>query len=360
MAVENEDRPRATLWPQPDELVPLASLARAADGDSADAPVAAAEPARMGDTSAADFAAERMLRLPVQRQAAGWRLALFRASGGLVRLGPSAAELRQQELIARVKTPIAGCRKVAFLSRKGGVGKTTTCLLVGHTFASYRGDRVVALDANPDAGTLAQRLRRESAETIATLLDDGEQVGRYADVRAYSSQAGSRLEVIAGDERSEVATALSAADVGRAVSLLERHYNLVCLDTAAGVLGSAAQGVLHAADQVVIVSPPSLDGARAAAATLDWLCEHGYTELARGAVAVLNGVRDARSPLDLDQIEAHFAARCRACIRIPWDPHLDPGAEVSPDQLRAHTRQAYLQLAAAIAGGFTDPPSHRR
>src|SRR4029077_75736 len=111
-------------------------------------------------------------------------------------------------LVAQVKTPIAGCRKVAFVSRKGGVGKTNTCLLVGPPFASYRGDRVVALDANPDAGTLGHRLRRETTETVATLLRDRQVIGRYADVRAYSSQASSRLEVIAGDERSEISAAL--------------------------------------------------------------------------------------------------------------------------------------------------------
>ena len=44
------------------------------------------------------------------------------------------------------------------LSRKGGAGKTTTALMLGHTFASWRGDRVVALDANPDAGSLAHRV----------------------------------------------------------------------------------------------------------------------------------------------------------------------------------------------------------
>jgi len=33
--------------------------------------------------------------------------------------------------------------------------------VLGHTFASYRGDRVIALDGNPDAGSLAYRVRRE-------------------------------------------------------------------------------------------------------------------------------------------------------------------------------------------------------
>ena len=126
------------------------------------------------------------------------------------------------------------------------------------------------------------------------------------------------------------------------------------------MLSSAAQGVLDAADQVVIVSPPSLDGARAASATLDWLHENGHDQLAQEAVAVLNGIRGQRTPVDLDRLEQHFASRCRACIRIPWDPHLDTGAEVTPEHLRPDTRQAYLELAAAIAGGFTETPNRRQ
>ena len=351
------------LWAGEDDVVPLATrtltVEERTNGDRS-ASELERERLRPGSVRASDLTSEETVRPTIRSPRRGWRRAVHLASAGLVTVGPSAAECRQRELIARVKTPIAGCRKVAFLSRKGGVGKTTTCLLTGHTFASYRGDRVVALDANPDAGTLAHRLRRESTETIATLLDDREAIGRYADVRAYTSQAPSRLEVVAGDERSQFATTLGNSEVADAIALLEGHYNLVCLDTAAGVLNSAAQGVLDAADQVVIVSPPSLDGARAASATLDWLHENGHDQLAQEAVAVLNGLRGQRTPVDLDRLEHHFASRCRACIRIPWDPHLDTGAEVTPEHLRPETRQAYLELAAAIAGGFTETPTRRQ
>ena len=44
------------------------------------------------------------------------------------------------------------------MSRKGGVGKTTMTLALGSTFATLRGDRVIAVDANPDAGNLAHRV----------------------------------------------------------------------------------------------------------------------------------------------------------------------------------------------------------
>jgi putative peptide zinc metalloprotease protein len=276
-----------------------------------------------------------------------------------VHVGPNASELRHRELVARVKTPVAGCRKIAFISRKGGVGKTTTCLLAGHTFASLRGDRVIALDGNPDAGTLGHRVRRETSATVASLLHDVERITRYADIRGYTSQASSRLEVVAADDDPTITQALGESEFRRAIDLLERHYNLLCLDTGTGVLESATRGILDAADQVVVVSAPSLDGARAASSTLDWLERNGYDRLVSGAVAVLNTIRGANGALDIDRVEQHFADRCRACVRIPWDPHLESGAEAEIGGLRPEARSAYLELAAAIAAGFSDTNGRR-
>lgn len=350
------------VWDDDDGVVPLGQdavgLEQRINGDRTceEEGVGTATLAPPRKALAAEVTAERMLRDVTRGPASGWRRTVFRLSAGLVELGPSAEQQRQRELVARVKTPIRGCRKIAFISRKGGVGKTSTCLLAGHTFASYRGDRVVALDGNPDGGTLGHRLRRETSSTLSTLLADADRIERYADIRGYTSQTPSRLEVIAADDDPRISEALRMEELRAAIDLLERHYNLVCLDTAAGVLDSATRGILNAADQVVVVSAPSLDGARAASSTLDWLNENGYRHLAQGAVAVVNNVRPSNSAVDVDRLADHFASRCGTCIRVPCDPHLETGADVDLDRLRHDTRHAYLELAAAIAGGFSDRP----
>src|SRR5215467_4141079 len=66
----------------------------------------------------------------------GWRRSVYRVSGGLLRFGESAAEMRRRDLINRVRTPVAGGHhRVAVLSLKGGVGKTTTAVGLGATLA---------------------------------------------------------------------------------------------------------------------------------------------------------------------------------------------------------------------------------
>jgi putative peptide zinc metalloprotease protein len=302
--------------------------------------------------SAADFTEEAMLRPSSRPPARGWRRGVYAATRGGVNLGPSAEERRQLELLGRVRTPVRGCRRIVVISRKGGAGKTTTALMLGHTLASYRGDRVVALDANPDAGSLAHRMRRETTNTVTSLLAERDWITRYADMRGFTSQApDTRLEVVASDDDPRITQALGEEDYRRAIEILDRHYNLVLVDTGTGILDSAIQGILAEADQLVVVMPPALDGARVAAMTLDWLEEHHYGDLVRDSVAVVNAVH-GKGQLEIERIEEHFAARCKGVIRIPWDPVLQAGAHTALGDLGQPTRDAYLELAATVAGSF--------
>jgi MinD-like ATPase involved in chromosome partitioning or flagellar assembly len=288
---------------------------------------------------------------------AGWRRTMYRASGGLIRVGESSSNVRRRDLVNRVRTPVAGGHhRVAVMSLKGGVGKTTTAVGLGATLASLRGDRVIAVDANPDRGTLSDKVRLETSATIRDLLNERAQVTRYADVRAYTSQASSRLEILASDRDPGVSVAFSADDYRAVARVLEHYYSICITDCGTGLLHSAMSGILELADHIVLVSSPSVDGARSASATLDWLEAHDYAELVRNCVVVLSTIRPkSKSTVDLDRLEQHFAARCRAVVRIPYDAHLEEGAEVELEQLGSQTSDAYLSLAALVGDGFAQP-----
>jgi MinD-like ATPase involved in chromosome partitioning or flagellar assembly len=236
------------------------------------------------------------------------------------------------------------------------VGKTTATVGLGATLASLRGDRVIAVDGNPDRGTLSDKVHLQTPATIRDLLNERAMIARYADVRAFTSQAPSRLEILASDRDPAVSVAFSADDYRAVTAVLERYYSVCITDCGTGLLHSAMAGILELADQIVLVSSPSVDGARSASATLDWLDAHSYGDLVRGGVVVVSSVRRrSRSTVDLDRLEQHFAARCRAVVRVPYDTHLEEGAEFELDYLDTDTAEAYLTLAAVVADGFAGP-----
>jgi len=305
-----------------------------------------------------ELSSKQLIKQSKRPPQSGWRRVVYLASGKLINLGESPADLRRRELIARINQPLHGCYKIAMLSLKGGVGKTTTTTTLGSTFASLRGDRVIAVDANPDRGTLAQKIPLETTATVRHLLRDASRIRRYSDIRAYTSQGPSRLEVLASDQDPAVSEAFSEQDYRRTVELLEQFYTIILTDCGTGLMHSAMKGVLDKADSLVIVSSGSVDGARSASATLDWLNAHGYQELVSRSVAVINSVRPKSGKVNLDKLAQHFATRCRAVCRIPFDPHLEEGAEIELDRLAPETRMALLEFAATVADDFPRVSGH--
>ena len=307
-----------------------------------------------------DLSTVALLGQPKRKPSGGWRRWLYAGSFGLVNVGEGRKMLRRKELTEQASKPLRGCYRIALLSLKGGVGKTTITATLGATFASARGDRVIAVDANPDRGTLSQKVPLETPSTVRHLLRDAEGISSYSDVRAYTSQGPSRLEVLASESDPAVSEAFSSEDYQRTLEVLEKFYSLVLTDCGTGMLHSAMSAVLNNADVLVVVSSGSVDGARSASATLDWLDAHGYQQLVADAIAVINAVRPSAgrggSRVDQGKVADHFSRRCKAVLTVPFDPHLEEGAEISLDRLRPETRDALLELAATVAAGF--PGTH--
>ncbi len=283
----------------------------------------------------------------------GWRKWLYLGTFKLINVGESPKVIRRNSLVAQVQSPLRGCYRIALLSLKGGVGKTTITATLGATLASIRGDRVVAVDANPDRGTLSQKVPLETPSTVRHLLRDAEGIEAYSDVRAYTSQGPSRLEVLASESDPAVSEAFSSEDYTRTLEVLERFYSVVLTDCGTGMLHSAMSAVLTKADVLVVISSGSVDGARSAAATLDWLDAHGHQDMVRNSIAVINAVRPRSGKVDLKKVVDHFARRCRAVREVPFDPHLEEGAEISLERLKPETREALLDLSAVVAEGFS-------
>lgn len=299
-----------------------------------------------------------LLRKARRAPASGWRRTVHKLSAGTINPGESPDDLVYKQLLDRVNQPVRGDYRIAVLSLKGGVGKTTTTVGLGSTFASLRGDRVIAVDANPDLGTLAQRIPQQTRSTVRDLLSD-DSIYRYSDVRAHTSQAPSRLEVLASERDPAVAEAFSETDYRGVMTVLQRFYNIIITDCGTGLSHSAMNGVLDMANALILVTSPAIDGARSAGATLDWLQAHGFGHLVSSAVVVLSSSRPGASTIDTDQLSAHFLTRCRAVQQIPFDDHLAEGAEVDLDLLGKSTRRALVEMAATVADDFPSTTTRR-
>jgi MinD-like ATPase involved in chromosome partitioning or flagellar assembly len=291
--------------------------------------------------SAAELGLTRSERAPVRH---GWRKALHRATGGTVTAGMGADDRTGPVRPARLDHGICS---IAVLSMKGGVGKTTTTVGLGSTIATMRGDRVIAVDANPDLGTLAQRGPDQVRSTVRDLLAD-RSIAHYSDVRRHTSQSLSRLEFLGSARDPAVSEAFSETDFLNVHQVLGRFYNVVLTDCGTGLTHSAVQGVLNAASALVVVASPAIDSARSALATLDWLEHHGFGYLAAHASVVVNSPWAGDTSVNVSQLTRYFNGRVQNVVVVPHDDHLAEGGEIQLDRLNRKTRSAYAALASAM------------
>lgn len=304
--------------------------------------------APLGYTAAVELSSDRLLRNNKQKAKSS------RNPGPSARfkIGGKKEEAERQRKLELIRTPVLSCYRIAVISLKGGVGKTTTTTALGSTLATERQDKILAIDANPDAGTLGRRVRRETGATIRDLVQAIPYLNSYMDIRRFTSQAPSGLEIIANDVDPAVSTTFNDEDYRRAIDVLGKQYPIILTDSGTGLLYSAMRGVLDLADQLIIISTPSVDGASSASTTLDWLSAHGYADLVQRSLTVISGVRETGKTIKVDDIVQHFQTRCRGVIVVPFDEHLAAGAEVDLDMMRPKTREAYFNLSALIAEDF--------
>ncbi len=245
------------------------------------------------------------------RPSDGWQAVLYRATGGLINPGLSPAEQERRARLTRIRTSLPGCHEITVASMKGGVGKTTVAALLGLVLAEYRGDRVIALDANPDAGTLADRvLGQQVHTTVRDLISNLDTISSLTDIARYTHLAG-RLQVLASEQDPAMSESFDRAEYEAVTEVLRRFYNIIITDSGTGVVHSAMHGALAATKTLVIVGAPTVDAASRASKTLDWLMAHDHRNLVQNAVVALSCDRFSRD-IDRDQVAAHFAARCRA------------------------------------------------
>jgi MinD-like ATPase involved in chromosome partitioning or flagellar assembly len=284
--------------------------------------------------------------------ARGWRLAVYKATFGMVNLGPSPDEIRQAELETRIKSVLRGHYKIGVMG-KGGVGKTTVSASVGSVFAELRqDDRVVAIDADTAFGKLGSRVDPKVQGSYWELASD-QHLETFADVRSRVGNNAAGLFVLAGEATPARRRVLDPAIYREATSRLDRYFTISIVDCSSTMDAPVTQEVLRDLDALIVVSSPWVDGAAAAGQTMDWLAARGLTNLLHRTVIVLNdsdGHADKRTRSILAQ---QFASQGQKVVEVPFDGHLRPGGVIDhTSQMSAATRRKFIEIAASLAEHF--------
>jgi len=248
-------------------------------------------------------------------------------------------KIRAQPAVTRPNT-------IALISPKGGVGKTTSTFITGNLLATHLKLRAIAVDANPDFGTLARLAPdgRRSQRSLADLLDDADQLNTAAELGAYVSRLPTGLHVLGAPRDAELTARLGPERYGELVAFLSTFYEVVLLDLGTGVAGPLARFAIERADQVVLVTTPEWVTSTVVLEALS------YVQHDRTTVAINKSDLDSTA---VGAIEDRFRAEhLHRAVTIPFDGQLaamlDSGT-YSLDALARRTRLAVKRLGLAVA-----------
>jgi MinD-like ATPase involved in chromosome partitioning or flagellar assembly len=275
-----------------------------------------------------------------------------------INVGQSPDELYEIDLHNRIRRNPLSSYQIGVVGLKGGVGRTSVTAALGSVLGQVRGDGILAVDADPHGGNLADRTGRQTAASIADLLA-ATRLTNYNDMRAYTSMNASNLETLAALDYSTARREFTDDEWKRLTDIVSQYYNLVLADCGAGLFGPAARAVLSTVSSLAIVASASVDGARQAAVTLNWLRQNGYHALLGHSCVVINHLVPGKAPVDVADLAQQFQRYVPPgrVVILPWDKHIAAGAQIEFDLLSNPFRRATLELAAALSDDFGSGPT---
>ena len=243
------------------------------------------------------------------------------------------------ERLIRSQPGVTRPNTVAVISPKGGVGKTTSTLVAANLLATHLKLRTVAVDANPDFGTLARLAPDElrSERSLADLLGDVEQLKTAAALRPYVSRLPSGLHLLAAPQDPELTASLGPERYEKLLAFLSCFYETILLDLGTGVAGPLARFAIERADQVVLVTTP------------EWVTSsivlEALTHLRHEHTTVLVNKSHLRSAADVRTVEERFRdERLHRSVTVPYDEQLATMLDAGTYTLEALGRRTRVPL----------------
>ncbi|MEV5442164.1 MinD/ParA family protein [Streptomyces sp. NPDC052644] len=249
----------------------------------------------------------------------------------------SAADALQQ--------PVTTGRQIAVTSIRGGAGKTTMAALLGTTYAYYRQDPVLLVEADPALGSLPLRLGAEQLRwTTADVADIVEPQMSLLDVTGYLVQLPDNAWLLPGSQ-GRIGAMLDATTYGRAMVALRRYFGVTVVDCET-LPAEVARVALSASQARVLTAPATLEGVSSTYTVLEWM--RGLPPHIMAATVVVLTELAPHHGLEHREAARKLSSMGASVHVLPYDRHLAGGGRLHTGLLAGPTRLAVTRIAADV------------
>lgn len=246
-----------------------------------------------------------------------------------------------------IQHPITTGRRIAVTGIRGGAGKSTVSALIAAAFARYRQDRVLALDLDPEFGSLPLRLGARSGGSAADLTRVDVRTASFEEIEPRLERLGERLWALPGSRDVLGSGRLDAAAYRSAGLPLSRFFGVTIADCGAGMGTDLNRAVLAGTHAQVLVTPATQEAAESARDALGGLGVNSLHALAPRTVVVFTvRSRPGARTFDLAGARTMLRGAGAEAALLHYDGHLAVGATIDPARLGYSARVSAIEVAA--------------
>ncbi|MGX7761012.1 MinD/ParA family protein [Streptomyces angustmyceticus] len=244
-----------------------------------------------------------------------------------------------------LQQPVTTGRQIAVTSIRGGSGKSTVAALLGTTYAHYRQDPVLVLEADPALGSLPVRLGAEWLRwTTSDIADIVKPDMSLLDVTGYLVQLPNNAWLLPASQ-GQIGVRLDSRAYERAVVALRRYFGVMVIDCET-LPAEVARVALASAHGRVLTTPATPEGITSAYSVLQWM-QGLPRHVIAGTVVVLTELVP-HPGLDLDEAVQKLTSTGASVQVLPYDRHLAASGPLRTELLAHPTREAAARLAADV------------
>ncbi|TYK43730.1 MinD/ParA family ATP-binding protein [Actinomadura decatromicini] len=257
-------------------------------------------------------------------------------------VGASGQIRTQAEIAEYLRRPVGGYRQITVVSVRGGAGKTTMAALLATELARHRPDRVLAIDADAELGSLPLRLGVRSELSLFDLA--AQQPRTFEEAAQYLKQTREGLWVLAATRGGRITGEFAFDTYQAAFSTVSRYIAAAVTDCSAGILTDLHRSLLGQSHSVVLVTPGTVDGALSARGALEWFSQGAQRGLlARTVIAMVSHAPQVGA--DLARAAQMLTAWGTPVVHVPYDRQIATGAAVDFSRLGEATHAAVGRIA---------------
>ncbi|WP_398956606.1 MinD/ParA family protein [Streptomyces sp. GC420] len=258
----------------------------------------------------------------------------------------AAREVAEATRVAEaLQQPVTTGRQIAVTSIRGGAGKTTVAALLATTYAHYRQDPVLLVEADPALGSLPLRLGAETLRwTAGDVAGIVEPQMSLLDVTGYLVQLPDNAWLLPGSQ-GQIGAMLDTTTYGRVMVTLRRYFGVTVVDCET-LPAEVARVALSASQARVLTTPATLEGITSTYAVLQWM-QGLPRHVIAGTVVVLTELVP-HTGLDVAEAATKLESTGASVRVLPYDRHLAAGGTIRTDLLARPTRQAATRIAADV------------